>query len=320
MKIIFVGTSSFAGPSLKKLMADPECQISAVITQPDRRSGRGLKESFSPVKQIALDHELTIDQPGSINQSDSLKRLVELEPDIIVVVAYGQKIGRALRDLPRHGCVNLHASLLPKYRGAAPVTHALLHGEKETGVTVFKLVGKMDAGPVISQSALAIKEDETAGDLTDRLAELGADLLVKTLALIEKGQLSLTDQDESRATLAPKLKKTDGRIDWAGPTTALRNRIRAMQPWPGAYTFLRKPGKGLVQINIMTNELCAQKTAVSPAPGEVLKAGSDGIVVATADGALRIIRLKPAGQKILTAQEFINGWRLKIGDKFENDG
>ncbi|MEK7450206.1 MAG: methionyl-tRNA formyltransferase, partial [Planctomycetota bacterium] len=272
MKIIFAGTASFAVPSLKNLIGQSQHRIIEVITQPDRPQGRGLRETQSPVKKLALEHQsfgkasvdsaeplrtarlaepLKIAQPESINQSEVVQKISEVRPDIMVVAAYGQKIGAALRAIPRYGCVNIHASLLPRYRGAAPVAYAILNGEKETGVTIFKIVEEMDAGPIMAQDSLMIKEKETAGNLTGRLAQLGADLLLKTLVTIETGRFNLTEQDQSQVTYAPKLKKTDGQIDWHKTAPAINNLIRAMQPWPGGYTFWESEKRGLVKINIL---------------------------------------------------------------------
>src|SRR5690242_19714259 len=239
LRIVFCGTPAFAVPSLQHLIAHPEIKIEGVVTQPDRPRGRGYEVSISAVKEAALAAGLSVFQPQKIKGPDSLSYFEKLAPDCVVIIAYGQIISPALIAVPRLGWINLHASLLPKYRGAAPINWAILNGDTRAGVTTMQIDAGLDTGPVLLREELAIEPNETAPELTARLAEAGAPLVIETLLRLNQGDLQPQAQDGSQATSAPPLKKTDGRIDWSLSATAIYNRMRALQPWPGTYSKFR---------------------------------------------------------------------------------
>ncbi|MFA5794252.1 MAG: methionyl-tRNA formyltransferase [Candidatus Brocadiia bacterium] len=312
MRIVFAGSSGLAVPCLKALAGAEGHELVGIITQPDRPKGRGLKESQTPVKQAALESPALADliyQPESINYPVFIDTLAELKPDIMAVVAYGQKLSRPLLELAPQGCVNMHPSLLPKYRGAAPVNHAIWQGETVTGVTIFRLAEKMDAGPIISQAKTDIGNNETAPELAERLSRLGAELLVKAIDAMAGGRASFRAQDDSQATLARKFKKTDGLVDWNRTALAIYNQFRALKPWPGTYT-----GWNNSHVEIDGAQLISQD-ASDGQPGQVASITEDCISVWAHPGIIGITRLKPAGHKELNAREFVNGYRIKTGDR-----
>ncbi|MBI5778072.1 MAG: methionyl-tRNA formyltransferase [Planctomycetes bacterium] len=317
MKIIFIGSSAFGVPTLRMLAKQPKHQLMGVITQPDGRKGRGLKEAaISPVKEETLKHRIEIWQPESINEPVFIGQLKNKNPDLIIVAAYGQKLGREILNLPPYGCINIHPSLLPKYRGSAPVNYAILNGDGQTGISIIRMVEKMDAGPVLKQAVVAIKDDETAAELEDRLAIESAGIIQGLLADVENKNAGHTAQDEAKVTFAPKLKKSDGELDWSGPARKILNRIRAMQPWPGAYTYLNQKGKPPLKIDILEAKIYALSHDVLPV-GAIAETNAEGIgIVCAGTELIAITRLKPAGGRALTVREFINGYRLKIGDRF----
>jgi methionyl-tRNA formyltransferase len=308
MRIIFAGSSQMAVPGLKALL-DSRHKLSAVITQPDRPKGRGLKESETPVKTEVLKHNITALQPESVNSPDFIRTLAGFKPELIAVIAYGQKLSTAVLNLPPKGCINMHPSLLPKYRGAAPVNHALLNGDKETSVTIFRLTGRMDAGPIIRQVKYQIGDEQTALELGRELAELGARALVEALDEIESGKAAFTEQDESQATPAPKLAKSDGLIDWSRPAQGIYNRFRALQPWPGVFWMF----KG-TQIAVTGMKLLINTASAGPA-GIIADINNQGILVQTGQGALVVTQVKPAGKRTMPALEFVNGYRIQKGER-----
>lgn len=335
MRIIFAGTSGFAVPVLEALIKAGRHTLIGVITQPDQISGRGLKKTASPVKETAVAHHLNLFQPASINEPAFQETLSGLAPEIMVVAAYGQKLSQEVISLPRHGCINIHPSLLPKYRGSAPINYALWNGETETGVTIFKIVEKMDAGPMLAQQKLVIEPEETAEQLGMRLARLGAELLMETLTRLEQGEVKLTPQDESKVTYAPRLKKSDGLIDWRLEALRIKNLVRAMQPWPGAYTFHRSPKpdspaspkafggsagrRDALKIDLVKVEIINSVSSSNSLPGMVEEITNDAIIVRTGRESLAIKELKPAGHRVMTARDFVNGYRIKKGDHFGAD-
>jgi len=239
LKLVFCGTPAFAVPSLRALLADSYFQVAAVVTQPDRPRGRGKKTASSPVKDAALEAGVPVYQPEKIKSESSLDYFKRLAPDVVVIIAYGQIIPAALIAIPRLGWINLHGSLLPKYRGAAPINWAIINGEKVTGLTTMQIDAGLDTGPMLLKYQTGIGPDETAPDLYGQLAEAGAPLIAETLKKLDQGEITATPQDNSQATLAPPLKKEDGRIDWFLPAPKIYNRIRGLQPWPGAFTTFR---------------------------------------------------------------------------------
>ena len=305
MRIIFMGTPEFALPSLEAIRQRPD-ELLAVVTQPDRPSGRGQKPTPSPVKLAAIAAGLAVVQPEKVRDPGFLEWCRGLAPDVIVVVAFGQLLPKALIDIPRHGCLNVHASLLPRYRGAAPIHWALIRDERETGVTTMQIDIGMDTGPMYLQRATPITAEDTAETLAQRLSILGAQVLNDTLDLLAAGRLVARPQDSSQATLAPLLKKEDGRIDWTRSATAIAALIRGTTPWPGAHTSYEQD-----QWRIWR----AYATAGSGAPGIILRADAEGVVVGTREGRLVITELQAPGGKRLKVREYLAGHLVKPGNR-----
>ncbi len=313
LRIIFMGTPELAGESLKALLRSPEFQVVAVVTQPDQPKGRGMKLQPSPVKEIALQHQLPVLQPERARNEQFIEQLRSCNPDLIAVAAYGQILPKSILDLPRFGCLNVHTSLLPKYRGAAPIQRAILDGETETGVTIMKMDVGMDTGDIVTQEKTTIAHSDNSQTLHDRLAQIGAALLVKTIPDYVAGKIQPHPQPVEGVSHAAKIKKQDGRIDWSQPARSIWNRIRAMTPWPGAFSYLESNDQPqLLKIWEATPE------ERGGAAGEVLSADKTGIVVGCGDGALRILMLQREGGKRLSAQEFLAGHPLTAGRRFVN--
>jgi len=309
MKIIFFGSDNFAILPLKALMG-AGYDILCVVTQPDKSKGRGLALAATPVKALALEHKLKIYQPASINNKEALGFLKGLGADLFVIIAYGQILAQEILDIPRLLPVNLHASFLPKYRGAAPINWALINGEKQTGVSIIKVIKKMDAGPVIAQKSCAIEENDNAVTLAVKLSQVGSGLLLETIKAVEQNKYHLTSQEEELATLAPKLKKQDGLIDWNKPALEIHNLIRGCLDWPGAVTYYK--GKLLKIYRARPDSLAQQ--SLNPAPGELIKAAPDGITVATGKGSLIIEELQIEGKRVMKAGEFLSGHKVCAGE------
>ncbi|MFQ5585313.1 MAG: methionyl-tRNA formyltransferase [Thermodesulfobacteriota bacterium] len=305
-RIVFMGTPDFAVPSLKALI-DERYTIPAVVTRPDRPKGRGRALSMPPVKEVALKHGIQVLQPERIKDRDFLESLKSLAPEVIVVVAYGRILPPELIAIPPKGCINLHSSLLPKYRGAAPINWAILRGEEETGVTTMIMDEGMDTGPILLQEAVPIGEDDTAVTLHDRLSELGAGLLARTVSRVIDETIQPVIQDDSKATYAPMLKKEDGCIEWNKSAGEINNLVRGLLPWPGAYT--RWSGRLL---KIMEGTVKAADTG-GVKPGTILAVSEKGIEVAAKSGIFVITELQLAGKQRMTAAEFIKGYRIGTG-------
>ncbi len=309
LRIVFCGTPTFALPSLRHLVAQADLRVEAAITQPDRPSGRGGDISVPPVKNFAKESSIPVFQPEKIKSDAAYEFLRQLAPDVVVIIAYGQIVSQRLLEIPRLGWVNVHASLLPKYRGAAPINWAIVNGETRTGVTTMQVTAGLDAGPMLLTSETAIALDETAPELTARLSEMGAPLIVETLRRLATGTITPHPQDDSQATLAPLLKKEDGRIDWSQPTQAIYNRIRGLQPWPGAFTTFR--GK---TCHIWGRPASGTKT--SARPGETA-ATKEGLTVACGGGTvLGVEFVQLEGRNRVSAREFVSGARLSEGERF----
>jgi methionyl-tRNA formyltransferase len=304
MRLVFLGTPAFAVPSLEKLVAAGHDAL-LVVTQPDRPLGRGLRMAISPVKHEAIRLRIPVAQPERVRRPEAVETLRSLAPDIMVVVGYGQIIPQSVIDIPRHGIVNLHASLLPKYRGAAPIQWAIANGETRTGVTTMRIDAGLDTGDILLARETEIGLEETAVELGARLAQSGADLLVETLDEIEAGSLVPRKQDSSQATLAPILKKEDGLIDWSRPAESVHNLIRGMQPWPGAYTLFR--GQSL-----RIWRACFGSTAESAPPGRFVRLKP--LTVACGEGALELLEVQLEGRRRMSAADFANGHRLTESD------
>jgi methionyl-tRNA formyltransferase len=308
MRVVFLGTPEFALPSLRALGAS-RYEISAVFTQPDRPAGRGQKPSPPPVKRFALEHGIPVHQPARIRSDESRTLLEALRPEFLVVVAYGQILPRWLLELPLVAPVNVHASLLPRYRGAAPVAWAILRGEAVTGCTTMLIEETLDTGPALLARSLEISPEATCGELQAALAELGAELLIPTLDGLASGRLVPRPQDETRATLAPKITKDMARLDWRSSAGELHNRIRAFQPWPVARTSFRSE-----PVLVHRSRPPVEGASASPLqPGSLAEVTDDGIAIACGDGVLQIVELQLAGGKRMTGRAFAAGSRIAPG-------
>jgi methionyl-tRNA formyltransferase len=310
LRIIFMGTPDLAAASLEALLREPAFEVVSVVTQPDRPKGRELKLQPSPVKEIAVRAGLPVLQPEKARDENFIAELRRLRPDVIAVAAYGQILPQEILDLPRFGCLNVHTSLLPKYRGASPIQSAILNGDADTGVTIMKMDAGLDTGDIVSQDKTSIDAKDNSQTLHDRLARLGAELLVRTIPDFVAGKIQPRPQPAEGVTHVPKIRKEDGRIDWRLPAQAIWNRIRAFTPWPGAFTFLPAQPQPLL-LKIWEAEVISQ----TGAPGEVLQADKTGVVVACGEDALRIGNLQREGGRKMSAQEFLTGHPLKAGMK-----
>jgi len=321
MKIIFMGTPDFACSSLLALI-ESKHNIVGVITQPDRRKGRGMKISLSPVKELALGNNLNIYQPSNINDPEFIDLLRKISPDLIAIVAFGQILSKEILELPKYGCINLHASLLPKYRGAAPIPWAILAGEEKTGVTTFYLSEKVDGGDTILQREEGIRENDTTVTLSKRLADMGTELLIETIDKIEKEVAARIPQDKEKATYAPRLKKEDGLIDWKKSASQIERLVRAMDPRPGAYIYVQSPkSKVQSQLKIWKAEVISDvRYQISDIrqPGEIVDITKEGMVVAGGEGFLLVKEVQPPGKKRMSASSFSSGYRIKTGDILSN--
>jgi len=305
-----MGTADLSCDSLRGLMESPAFQVVAVVTQPDRPKGRELKLHPSPVKQLALQAGRPVLQPERARDEVFLYALCELQPDLITVAAYGQILPQSILDLPRFGCLNVHTSLLPRYRGAAPIQWAILNGDAETGVTIMKMDAGLDTGAILTQTKTPIHPEDNSQTLHDRLARLGAELLVQTIPAYVAGKLTSQPQPTEGASYAPKIKKQDGHLDWKQPAGALWNRVRGLLPWPGAFSYLPgQPQPHLLKI------WQAEVVERSGPPGEVLQADKAGIVVGCGREALRILSVQREGGRRLPAQEFLAGHPMTPGQR-----
>lgn len=311
MNIIFFGTSEFAIPSLKTLIASRH-KVLALVTQPDRKKGRSLKLSPPPAKVIAQENNIPAYQPQDASSRESVEYLKKLGADLFVVISFGQILKKEVLSIPKYYSINLHGSLLPKYRGAAPTNWAVINGEKSSGVTIIKLNERMDEGDIIAKREVEIEPVDTNITLSEKLSDAGAALLAETLELIEAGKASFTKQSDSDATYAPKLKKEDGLINWSEPAVKIHDKVRGFLPWPGAYTYYDGKILKLLQTGL------SNKTAETKAsPGQVLYIGKEGIIVRTGSGDLVIEYLQLEGKKDMDAASFVRGHRLEKGYKFE---
>ncbi|MDI6743895.1 MAG: methionyl-tRNA formyltransferase [Thermodesulfovibrionales bacterium] len=302
MRIIFFGTPLFAVPSLKVLIQAGE-EISAVVTQPDRKKGRGHLFSQPPVKELAVENGIRVLQPERMNDAAFLNELSSIKPELIAVVAYGKILTEDILRLPALGCINVHASLLPKYRGAAPIAWAILNGERKTGITTMLMDKGLDRGDIMLQEELQISGDDTTETLSIRLSELGAALLIKTIGKIKDGSLKPRKQS-GEASYAPVIKKENGLVRWSKTALELYNFVRGMRPWPGAYCYL--DGEMIKLIKVKT-------VAGSGIPGRIEKAEGGELLVGTADGLLSILELQPQNKKVMPAKAFLQGRNIKEG-------
>lgn len=305
-----MGTPEFAIPSLK-VIQNSKHQLLAVITQPDKPKGRGKKLTPSPVKEFCLENQLKVLAPKNLKSEDFVSELKALNPDLMVVVAF-RILPQGVFSIPPLGTINLHASLLPKYRGAAPINWAIFKGEKKTGLTTFFIEKKVDTGNMILQKGTEIQPEETYGELSQRLSELGAELILETIDQIEKGEVKLLTQDDKEATSAPKITPELCKIDWSKPAIEIKNLIRGLSPAPGAYTsYQGKPLK-------IFKAQAVNDTPNSEGFGEVISADKNkGLEIKTSKGTLRLLELQPQSKRRMKGEEFLRGYRIKIGDKLE---
>jgi methionyl-tRNA formyltransferase len=305
--VVFMGTPDPAALSLEELLRGPD-PVVGVVTQPDRPAGRGQRTVPSPVRRVAEKHRIPVLAPEKIRDPAFLNTLRTWAPSVIAVVAYGRILPASVLELPPHGCLNVHYSLLPKYRGAAPVAWAIINGEQESGVTTMLLVEKMDAGPILLQEEISLEPNETSASLQTKLAPVGARLLLETIQGLKDGSVKSKVQNEEEVTYAPMLKKEEGKIDWTRPAIALERRVRGLYPWPTTYTYLQ--GK-LLKV---------YRAAVIPeagrgSPGEILRADRGGLWVGTGEGVLSLEEIQLENRKRLSATEFLKGVRLEKGDR-----
>jgi methionyl-tRNA formyltransferase len=303
-RVVFMGTPRFGQVILRALLSDYE--IAAVITQPDRTAGRGRKTIISPVKALALEHKVPVLQPSSLANEESVQELCDLAPTVIVVAAFGQILPPTIITLPKNGCINVHASLLPRHRGGAPIPAAILAGDTQTGVTIMLMDEGVDTGPILSQAAVDIMCGDTAASLTEKLGQLGGQLLLDTLPGWLAGEIKPMKQDEAQATFAGLLRRQDGRIDWTEPAEQIARRCRAFHPWPGTFTVWGEKRLRVLSARALSVDLPAQ------VPGEVVQSDSN-IAVVTAKGLLILEKLQLSGKRPLSAEEFARGQRGFVG-------
>jgi methionyl-tRNA formyltransferase len=308
MRVAFAGTPQFAAAALRAIL-QAGFAVPLVLTQPDRAAGRGMALQPSPVKRLALEHRVAVHQPLSLRDEANYRPLAAAAPDVLVVAAYGLILPQAVLDIPNRGCINIHASLLPRWRGAAPIQRALLAGDRETGATIMRMDAGLDTGPMLRAKALPIAADDTAGSLHDKLAELGAQLIVATLHDVESGTLRAVPQPEQGATYAAKIAKAEAAIDWRRAARELERAVRAFDPVPGAVAMLQSTPVKVWRAHVVAD--------ASGAPGEVLRSGAEGIVVACGEASLCLTELQKPGGKRLAAGDFVRGFPLPPGSRFQ---
>lgn len=305
MKIVFMGTPDFAVTALEALI-NAGHEITLVVTQPDKEKGRGKSVSESAVKVCAKQHDIPVFQPIKIKTQDSVDYLRQFEADIFVVAAFGQILSKEILDMPRLGCVNIHASLLPKYRGAAPIQWSVINGDEYTGVTIMKMDVGLDTGDILMMEKVKLDEDETGGSLFDKLAILGGEIIVKALPLIEKGELEAVPQNHEESTYAGMLSKEMGRLDFNKDAKSLEALIRGCNPWPGTFTFINGKSLKIWKASVSND---------NGTPGTIINVTSDSVVIACKEGALNVTELQLEGKKRMSAHDFLLGYKLEIGTK-----
>lgn len=325
LKVVMLGTGTFAIPAFQALI-DSQHEVLGLYTQPDR-TGRGHHRHKNPMKELALEHGIPVFQPAKINTPESLEELSQLKADVLLVAAYGQILSQKLLDLPRLGAFNLHASLLPAYRGAAPILYAIRNGETMTGVSLFRIERTLDSGPVAAMVETPIDPKETTGMLQDRLAELAAPLAMDVLDQIEQGTLVETPQDHAAATFAPTLDKQEGAIDWNQTAEQIACHVRAMQPWPSPFSFLLQSGHEPLRLLILDVEKLSKEALESleiepqsreSTPGTVVFSSTKRVVLCTGDGLLEIRQIQPQGKRAMEISQFLCGKQIRPGDVFGN--
>ncbi len=323
-----MGTPAFAVPTLRRLAERHD--VVAVVTRPDKGRGRGRRTAFSEVKEWAAEAGLAIEQPKTLRDADVQARLAAYGADVFVVAAFGLILPKEVLEMPPLGCVNVHASLLPRHRGAAPVAWAILAGDEQTGITTMLMDEGLDTGPMLLRRSLPLEARATAGEVTETLASIGADLLIETLATLESGELAPQPQPAEGATLAPSLKKADGAIDWSADATAVDRRVRALQPWPGSFTFRLHGGDRLVVWEVSpvghpsadppSDDPPSDHAPSDHSPGTVIQVGADSFRVACGQGAVDVLSLQRAGSRRQSAAEFLRGNRVEVGERLGDEG
>ena len=309
MKIIYMGTPDFAVAPLEAILKAGH-EVTAVVTQPDRQKGRGREVQYSPVKECALSYGIPVLQPLKIKEKDAVEELRKYPADIFVVAAFGQLLSEEILNMPRLGCINIHASLLPAYRGAAPIQWCVINGEEKTGVTIMQMAKGMDTGDILLQKEVVLDEKETGGSLFDRLMETGAELIVEVLPKIEAGELTPVVQKEELATYAGKITKDMGNIDFAKSAVTIERLNRGLNPWPSAFTHYKGKILKIWEADVVSE--CAN--AENPVPGTVIAMDKESFTLATGEGALRIRSLQPEGKKRMSCAEFMRGYEVKVGE------
>lgn len=311
MRIVFMGTPSFAVPSLRALV-EAGYEIAAVVSQPDRPKGRKKVLTPPPVKEAALELGLPVLQPERMRNEEAIAELATYKPDLIVTAAYGQILPKGVLELPPHGCINVHGSLLPKYRGGAPIQRSIINGEAETGVTIMYMAEGLDTGDMISSVALPIEHDDTAGTMFEKLSIAGAKLLLDTLPPLLRGELKAVPQDESLATYAPNLTREDERIDWNKAALSIYNQVRGLSPMAGAFTMLHGEVFKVWGCQPLEREGSSQ-------PGTIVSASAEGIIVQTGQGQLLLTTIQPAGKRMMQVSDWIQGAREIVGARFDGE-
>jgi methionyl-tRNA formyltransferase len=314
MRLIFAGTPEFAASTLTALLAQPHSVV-AVYTQPDRPTGRGRRSTASAVKRLAVSHGIPVEQPASLRDAGTLEAFTAYQADLMIVAAYGLLLPQAVLEAPRLGCVNVHASLLPRWRGAAPIQHAILAGDRETGISIMQMDAGLDTGPVLYRAVCPIRDDDTGASLHDRLADLGASSMVETLAALTGTGVHAVPQDEALASYAGRIAKADGLIDWSRPAQSLERQVRALNPWPVTYAMAPKPVAGaddaVERLRIWAAQVVRYPRGALP--GTVLESAASGIDVATGRDALRILTLQAAGKRSMSSRDYLNAHPLPAG-------
>lgn len=309
MKIVYMGTPDFAVAPLEAILKAGH-EVTAVVTQPDRQKGRGREVQYSPVKECALSYGIPVLQPLKIKEKDAVEELRKYPADIFVVAAFGQLLSEEILNMPRFGCINIHASLLPAYRGAAPIQWCVINGEEKTGVTIMQMAKGMDTGDILLQKEVVLDEKETGGSLFDRLMETGAELIVEALPKIEAGELIPVVQKEELATYAGKITKDMGNIDFAKSAVIIERLIRGLNPWPSAFTHYKGKILKIWEADVVSECVNAE----NPIPGTVIAMDKESFTLATGEGALRIRSLQPEGKKRMSCAEFMRGYEVKVGE------
>ena len=304
--VVFMGTPSFSVPFLDALLKSGR-RVAGVLTQPDKPKGRGQRLTIPPVKEFAIEHNLSVFQPGRLSDPAVIEQIKRIHPEYIVVVAYGKIVPAEILRIPEKGCINVHASLLPEYRGASPIQWAIIEGRTYTGVTTMVMAETLDTGDILLQEEIGINRSDTAGGLSIKLSEIGVRLLVRTLDGLDRGEIVPRPQDHAKATYAPLLKKENGLIGWGTASEDIFNKIRGFDPWPGAYTFYKGGRWGVWRAEVF------EKRDSTHSPGEIIGAQPEGIVVATGDGALKVTEIQAEGKRRMPVAEYLRGHKVEKG-------